>query len=128
VRSAFWTWIGNAVALYLAVAVSGSAQLSGWTALALASAVFGVVNFIVKPIVLLLSLPLIVLTLGIALFFVNALMLAITDAIVDGISFGSDASLLGATVIVWLVNLAIALIPGPWQDDSKRRARKKRER
>ena len=127
-RSAFWTWVGNAVALYIAVAVSGSAQLSGWTALALASAVFGVVNFVVKPVVLILSLPLIVLTLGAALFFVNALMLAITDSLVGGLSFGSNWSLLGATVIVWLVNLAIALIPGPWQDDGRKRSRRDRKR
>lgn len=125
-RSAFWTWAGNAVALYVAVAASGSARLSGWTALALASAVFGVVNFIVKPIVMILSLPLILLTLGIALFFINALMLAITDAVVGGLSFGSHASLLGATVIVWLVNLAIALVPGPWSDDKPKRARRDR--
>ncbi len=123
-RSAFWTWVGNAVALYIAVAASGGAQLSGWTALALASAVFGVVNFIVKPIVLILSLPLIVLTVGVALFFINALMLAITDSLVGGLSFGSNWSLLGATLIVWLVNLAIALIPGPWQDDKSKRPRK----
>ena len=127
-RSAFWTWVGNAVALYIAVAASGSAQLSGWTALALASAVFGIVNFIVKPIVLILSLPLIVLTLGVALFFVNALMLAITDSLVGGLSFGSNWSLLGATVIVWLVNLAIALIPGPWQGDRSKRSRRDRKR
>ena len=127
-RSAFWTWLANAVALYVAVAVSGSARLSGWTALALASAVFGIVNFGLKPIVKLLSLPLIILTLGVALFFINALMLAITDALVGGISFGTRWSLLGATLIVWLVNLGIAMIPGPWQSEKRVEQRRDRRR
>ena len=43
--------------------------------------IFGVVNTLVKPVVKLLALPLIIITVGIALFFVNVLMLWITDAI-----------------------------------------------
>ena len=86
-KRAVWTWAGNAIALYAAVAFVGDASLAGWTSLLFAAAVFGVVNTIVKPVVKLLALPLIVLTVGIALFFINVLMLWITDAIVGGIHF-----------------------------------------
>jgi putative membrane protein len=83
VKRAVWTWAGNAIALYAAVAAVGDATLAGWTSLLLAAAVFGVINAIVKPVVKLLSLPVIVLTVGIAL--AHSFMLWITDAIVSGI-------------------------------------------
>ena len=87
VKRAVWTWAGNAIALYAAVAAAGDASFAGWTSLLLAAAVFGVVNAIVKPVVKLLALPVILLTVGIALFFINVLMLWLTDVIVSGIHF-----------------------------------------
>ena len=50
--------------------------------LALAALVFTVANWIVKPIVTVLAIPLIILTLGVAYFFVNVLMLLVTDWVV----------------------------------------------
>ena len=113
-KRAVWTWAGNAIALYAAVAAVGDATFAGWTSLLLAAAVFGVVNAIVKPVVKLLSLPVIVLTVGIALFFINVLMLWITDAIVSGIHIGGFVSLVSASVVIWLVNMVLTWLPGPW--------------
>ena len=114
VKRAVWTWAGNAIALYAAVAAVGDATLGGWTSLLLAAAVFGVVNAIVKPVVKLLSLPVIILTVGIALFFINVLMLWITDAIVSGIHFDGFVSLVSASFVIWLVNMVLTWLPGPW--------------
>ena len=115
-KRAVVTWAGNAIALYAAVAAVGDATLSGWTALLLAAAVFGIVNTFVKPVVKLLSLPLIILTVGIALLFVNVLMLWITDEIVGGIHFDGFGSLVGASIVVWLVNMVLTWLPGPWRE------------
>ena len=78
---------------------------------------FGVVNTLVKPVVKLLALPLILITVGIALFFINVLMLWITDVVVSGIHFDDFGSLVGATVVVWLVNMVLTWLPGPWGQD-----------
>jgi putative membrane protein len=65
VKRALWTWAGNALALYVAVAAVGDATLAGWSSLIVAAAVFGIVNTFVKPVVTLLALPVIVLTVGV---------------------------------------------------------------
>ena len=118
-KRAVWTWAGNAIALYAAVAAVGDASFAGWTSLLIAAAVFGVVNAFVKPVVKLLSLPLIILTVGIALFFINVLMLWITDAVVGGIRFDGFIALVSGSVVIWLVNMVLAWLPGPWREERK---------
>lgn len=72
-----------------------------------AAAVFGILNTILKPIVRLITLPLAILTLGIAWFFVSMLMLWLTDLIVPGFDVDGFWTYVGATIVIWLLNLAI---------------------
>ena len=118
-KRAVWTWAGNAIALCAAVAFVGDATLAGWTSLLIAAAVFGVVNTLVKPVVKLLALPLIVLTVGIALFFINVLMLWITDTVVSGIRFDGFVALVSASIVIWLVNMVLTWLPGPWREGER---------
>jgi putative membrane protein len=113
VQRAVVTWAGNAIALYVAVAAVGDATLAGWTSLLVAAAVFGIVNALVKPVVKLFALPLIIITVGIALFFVNVLMLWITDAIVGGIHFDGFVALVTGSIVIWVVNMLLTWLPGP---------------
>jgi putative membrane protein len=80
-----------------------------------AAAVFGVLNTIVKPILRLLTLPLAVVTLGIAWFFVSMLMLWLTDLLVKGFDIHGFWTLVWATVAVWAVNVVIELLTLPWR-------------
>ncbi len=73
---------------------------------------FGIVNTVVKPVVTVLALPVILLTLGVALFFVNMLMLALTDWVVNGLVIAGFWTLVGATLVVWLVNVLIESVFG----------------
>jgi putative membrane protein len=82
----------------------------------LVALVFGVLNAIIKPIATLLSLPFIVLTLGLFIFVVNAFMLQITEWISDwvGLSFTIDEffwdAILAAVVITfvsWVLNVIL---------------------
>jgi putative membrane protein len=95
-------------------------------ALLAAAAVFGVLNTILKPLLRLLTLPLAILTLGLAWFFVSMLMLVITQAIVGGFDIHGFWTLVAATLIVWAVNLVLDLTPGPWQVTGRRRRRHSR--
>src|SRR4051794_23572339 len=105
----------NAVALYVAAwALAGVTYGEQWWSLLIAAAVFTLVNVWIRPIVTLLSLPFIILTLGLFLFLVNILMLYITDWVVPDFeirTFGAGAL---AAIIVSVVNWALhALVPGP---------------
>ena len=93
----------NVAALAVVAGVFDGVRVDGWGALILAGVVFGIVNTIVKPLVTLLALPVILLSLGIALFFVNMLMLALTDWVVNGLVIDGFWTLVGATVVVWAV-------------------------
>jgi putative membrane protein len=101
-------WATNVAALFVASAlVPGIDYGDDVWILLLAGFVFGVVNLVVRPIVILLALPAIVLTLGIALLLVNALMLYLTDLIVGRFEAGGFWSAVGGAVVVWLVNLVL---------------------
>jgi putative membrane protein len=72
------TWVFNVAAIFVASAfVDGIDYADKFWVLVLAGLVFGLVNMVLKPIVKLLALPLVVLTLGAALFFINLFMLYI---------------------------------------------------
>ena len=62
-----------------------------------------------------LTLPFAILTLGIAWFFVAALMLLVTDWLIDGFEIEGFGTLILATILVWIVNLALDYLPGPWR-------------
>ena len=80
--------VGNLLALWAAVLIVGDIDVSGYGSLVIAAIVFGLINLIVKPVVKLLSLPVIILTFGIALFFINMAMFALTAWIVSGLDVG----------------------------------------
>jgi len=107
----------TAVALWVAVRFIPGISFTGNPVLLLAVAlVFGVVNTIVKPIVTLLSLPAVLLTLGIFLLVINALMLWFTGWISTslGLGFSVDGfgpAFLGAIVVslvAWALSIVLA--------------------
>ncbi len=79
---------------------------SFWTLL-LAAVVFTVVNSFVKPVLAILSIPFIIITFGIAYFLVNCLMLVLTAWVVPDFEAGSFWTVVGATIVIWLVNVVI---------------------
>ena len=95
-------------------------------ALLAAAAVFGVLNTVLKPLLRFVTLPLAILTLGLAWFLVALVMLNITSAIVAGFQINGLRTLMAATVIVWIVNLVLDLTPGPWQVTGRRLRRNDR--
>jgi putative membrane protein len=114
------SWLTNALVLGVVAAVLSGVHVDSAGSLLLAAAVFGVLNTLFKPLLRLVTLPLAVLTLGLAWFFVSMLMLVITRAIVSGFFIHGFWTLVWATVIVWVVNMALDFIPGPWQIAGKR--------
>ncbi|MEW2630207.1 phage holin family protein [Streptomyces sp. NPDC048389] len=113
--------IANAGALWVAVWLLQDITLTGdstgkktWT-LILVALLFGLVNFLVKPVVKLLTLPLFILTLGLITLVVNALMLLLTSWLADqfNLSFhveGFWTAVLGGliiSIVSWALNLVL---------------------
>jgi putative membrane protein len=117
------SWGTNALVLAIVAGLLAGVTVSSVWALIVAAAVFGVLNTMLKPLMRLVTLPLAILTLGIAWFFVSLLMLVLTNDIVDGFHIRGFWSFVEATLIVWLVNLVLDFTPGPWQVTGHRRRR-----
>ena len=77
-------WILNALAILATAYLLPGVVLDGFVVALLLSFVLGLVNVFVKPLVVLLTLPATILTLGIFIFVINALMIMLADAIVSG--------------------------------------------
>jgi putative membrane protein len=105
------SWLANGVALGVAGWILSGVSFngSGWT-LIWSALVFGVLNTVLKPILKLLTLPLAVLTLGIAWFFVSLFMLYLTQLIIGGFSIHGFWNYVWATLIVGAVNLVIDIL------------------
>ena len=117
--------VGNLAALWAASELlDGMTYGDSFGTLVVAAAVFTLVNWIVKPVVTILSLPLIILSLGVAYFFVNVLMLLVTDWVVGDFEAGGFWTVVAATVIVWAVNLVIGAATHDWKARDKRRRRR----
>ncbi|MGN6780101.1 MAG: phage holin family protein [Marmoricola sp.] len=120
-RLVVWLLV-NALALLVAIWLFPGITLHAATRtdqvvqLVVVGGVFGVVNFLVKPVLKLVSLPFIILTLGLVLLVINALMLLLTSHIADalGIAFhvdGFGTAVLGA-IVVSLAGMVIeAILP-----------------
>ena len=90
-------WIVNAVALLVVAKLVPGIAASSITALFLAALVLGLLNAVVRPILLILTLPITIVTLGLFIIVLNALMFWLASAFVPGFTVdGFIPALLGA--------------------------------
>ncbi len=77
---------------------------SSWQVLAITAVIFSLVNAVIRPVIVLLSLPAIVLTLGLFTLVINAGMLYLVTKIYPAFYLRSFWTAVIATVIIWIVN------------------------
>jgi len=108
------SWVANAVVLALTGWILSGVTFhgSGW-AVIFAAAVFGVLNTILKPILRLLTLPLAIVTLGLAWFFVSMFTLWLTVIIVPNFDIHGFWNYVWATIIIWALNVVVDVILAP---------------
>ncbi|MBI2063080.1 MAG: phage holin family protein [Candidatus Yanofskybacteria bacterium] len=95
----------NILGLYLAnLWVSGFGVIDGWQAYLIAGITLGILNLIVRPILKVITFPLIVISLGLFLIVINAIILWLTAQLTGYIIIESYVSLLWATIVVAAVN------------------------
>lgn len=92
-------WLLSAVALLAVAYLYSGVVVTSFTGALIAAAVLGALNMVVRPILVLLTLPVTVVTLGLFLFVVNALMFWAAASLVSGLSVtGFGAALLGSLI------------------------------
>jgi putative membrane protein len=112
-------WFFNFVALWVAAGILSGIDYDGIGVLIVASLVFSVVNIFIRPLVIFFTLPLVIVTLGLALFFVNLFMLYLTSWIVDDFTIDGFGWAILATIIVWAVNTVLEAILGGGESDRR---------
>lgn len=103
--------LGNALALYAAFnLVPGFVVAGSIEQYLIAGFVLALLNMIVKPVIKLISFPLILLTLGLFTIVINALMIWLLDYLVTFVAIESLFALFAVTVIVSVVNIIVSPI------------------
>jgi putative membrane protein len=115
VESLLWSFLANALALWVVIVVFSGVTIGGVADLFEAAIVFGLLNTFVKPLLKLVTLPLAVITLRLIWFLVAMLMLEVTTWIVSSFNIHGFFTLIWATLLIWAVNLVLDLVPGPWR-------------
>lgn len=128
-RKLLLRWLVNALALFAAAQVVPGIEIdgNGWIVYAVVAIIFGLVNALIRPLLKMITCPLIILTLGLFTLVINALMLLLTSWIgtVVGYGFHIDGfwpAFLGG-LVVGVVSVVLNLVV---QDEEDRRKRKRK--
>ncbi|CAG9176035.1 phage holin family protein [Cupriavidus pampae] len=101
-------WIINAASLFLVGNVISGIELGGFGSAMIAALVLGLVNTLIRPILVILTLPVTLLTLGLFIFIINALLFLFVGNLLEGfVVQGFGAALLGSilySVISWILS------------------------
>lgn len=97
----------NMVALIVVDGIFSGVTIERWWPLILGAAVLALGNAFLKPILALLTLPLIIVTFGLAYFALNVAMLALAEWIAPDFTINGFWTYVGATIVVWLVNVLV---------------------
>lgn len=114
-RSLLLHWVLNAAALWVAAAIVPGLDFNGGLGrLLLVAAVFGIVNSILRPLLTILTCPLIVITLGLFTLVINALMLLVTGWLSEAWNLGFTVMGFWAAfwggLVVGLVSMLLSLM------------------
>ena len=110
-----FAWIANILSLAVADWIFSGVHIDGFWPLVIGGAVLGIANTIVKPILTILTLPLVIVTLGLFLLVINALMLMLVSALVKGFKVNGFWTALFASLFIAILSIVLnaILYPGP---------------
>ena len=96
----------NALALWICNGIFSGVSIHGAWAYIIGALVLATANAVLKPILALLTLPLIIITLGLFLLVINIAMVALAEWIAPNFSIDGFWTYVGVVVIIWIVNWA----------------------
>jgi putative membrane protein len=103
-------WGINVLALLVVDELFGSVNIGRWGSLLVGALVLMIGNAIIKPILAILTLPLVIVTFGLFYFAINVAMLALAELVATRFSIDGFWTYVGATIVVWLVNVVVGAL------------------
>ena len=103
-------WLIRALAIVITAYLLPGVRLSGFFAALVTALVLGLVNTFIKPLLLLLTLPLNILTLGLLTFVINAMLILLTSALVPGFAVSGFWWALLFSMVLSIINYALGQI------------------
>lgn len=103
-------WGINILALIVVDWMFSGVTIGRWGSLLFGALVLTLGNAILKPILAILTLPLIIITFGLAYFAINVAMLALAEWLAPDFSISGFWTYVGATIVVWLVNVVMGWV------------------
>ena len=97
-------WLINALAVLLAAYVIPGIAVSGFYAALIVALVLGILNALVRPLLILLTLPINILTLGLFTFVINALLLWFVGSVVKGFTVDGFGAAFWGALLIWCVS------------------------
>jgi putative membrane protein len=97
----------NVLALIVVDWMFDGVTIERWGPLIIGAIVLGFANAILKPILTILTLPLVIITFGLSYFAINVAMLALAEWIAPDFSIDGFWTYVGATIVIWLVNVVV---------------------
>lgn len=98
-------WLINAVALLAITQILQGFEVSGLYIALIAALVLGLVNAVIRPVLLFFTFPVTVLTLGLSVFAVNALLLWFVSSFIQGFAIADFWTALAGAVILWAIGM-----------------------
>ncbi len=98
----------NALAFYITAYIVPGFIISGWQTLLVMSVVWGILTLLIRPILLILTLPITIVTLGLFTFVINAVLLLILSSIVPGFIVTGFGTALIAAIVLSVVNIFLS--------------------
>lgn len=118
----FFRLVITALGLWAATKIVPGVQIEGWGNLVVASLLLGIVNAVIRPVILILTLPLTVLTLGLFIFVVNGLSLVLVAWMLPGFKLAGLGAAILASIVVGLTSwLGSAFVGGSGKIERYRR-------
>src|SRR5258708_1363710 len=118
----FFRLVITGLGLWVAETIVPGVRIDGWGNLVVAALLLGIVNAVIRPVILILTLPLTVLTLGLFILVVNGISLYLVAWLVPGFSLsGLGAAILGSIVVGVTGGLASTFVGGSGRIEPYRR-------
>ncbi len=109
------TWLVTAIALLITAHIVSGFAVKSFTAALIAAIVLGLVNAIVRPIFVFLTLPLTIVTLGLFLLVVNAIILLLVSYVTPGFVITSFISALLGSIVLTIVASILDFVAGAFE-------------
>lgn len=106
-------WLISALAILLISQYLPGFQVASFVTALVVAVVLGILNALIKPVILILTLPINILTLGLFTFVINAFLLIVTSLFVKGFHIDGFMPALIAAFFLWIINVVLHIVVFP---------------